>query len=130
MAQKSIELILLKQFGDHFARPFFIIDNVGNLVFCNEAAEKILGFRFSETGEMPADEWATVFVPQEKSGRIINPEKLPTFTAFNKHTVAQGTFYIRNLKNQLVHIQIFVLPIINQTSTFLGAAAFFQEVET
>ena len=104
MAQKSIELILLRQFGDHLARPLFIVDNVGNLVFCNEAAEKILGFRFSETGEMPADEWATVFVPQEKNGGVISPEKLPIFTAFNEHIFSQSTFYIRNLKNQLLNI--------------------------
>ena len=55
MAQQPLELILARQFADSMIMAVFIVDPEGNLLFYNEAAEDILGIRFSETGSMPVD---------------------------------------------------------------------------
>lgn len=128
MAQKSIELILFRQLANYLVTPVFIVDPDGNLIFFNEAAEKILGFKFSEAGEMPAEEWSVVFEPKHRDGSLIPPEKLPLFITYTQHRPAHDNFYIVNLQGKMWHIEVFTLPIINQIGDFLGAVAFFQEM--
>ena len=54
MAQKPIELILMRQLASSLVMPIFLVDTSGTLVYYNEPAEQILGVRFDEIGEMPA----------------------------------------------------------------------------
>lgn len=130
MQAKSIELILFRQLAYYLAIPIFIVDINGNLLFCNEEAENILGFRFSDTGEMPAAEWSTVFIPQDKEGNMIPAEKLPLSISYKTFAPAFDCFYIRNLRNEIKYLSVSTLPIINQIQTVLGAVAFFQEIPT
>ena len=53
MSQKPIELILMRQLASTLAMPIFLVDADGTLAFYNEPAERVLGMRFEETGEMP-----------------------------------------------------------------------------
>jgi PAS domain-containing protein len=57
----EIEIILNRQLADCLSMPVFITDTTGNLIFYNEPAEKVLGARFEDTGEMKAETWSTVF---------------------------------------------------------------------
>ena len=59
MAQKAIELILMRQLASSLAMPIFLVDASGNLLFYNEPAEQLLGSRFDETGEMSMTEWSS-----------------------------------------------------------------------
>ena len=59
MAQKAVELILMRQLASYLAVPIFLVDPDGNLLYYNEPAERLLGRRYDETGEMPAAEWAS-----------------------------------------------------------------------
>lgn len=68
MAQKPIEVILTRQLASSLAMPIFLVDEDGVLVFYNEPAERVLGMRFEETGEMPANEWATLRDPKDAMG--------------------------------------------------------------
>ena len=49
MSQQPLELILARQFADSLTMAVFLVDPEGNLLFYNEAAEDILGIRFSIT---------------------------------------------------------------------------------
>lgn len=126
--QKSIELILLRQFSSYLGIPTFIIDTHGNLIFCNEKAENLLGFRFSETGEMPEEEWYTIFTPQDENGQTLPKESLLLHAAYSESRIAHNTFYIRSLDNVLLHIRIVTMPIINLIEDLYGAVSFFQEI--
>jgi PAS domain-containing protein len=66
MAQREIEVIMLRQLASYLAMPIFIVDPRGSLDFYNEAVEIILGKRFEETGEMSAEEWSTAFQPTDE----------------------------------------------------------------
>ena len=46
MPAYEIEIILNRQLADCLSMPVFITDIIGNLIFYNEPAEKVLGTRF------------------------------------------------------------------------------------
>ena len=128
MPQREIEVILTRQLASYLATPVFVVDPAGTLVFYNEAAEKILGRRFEETGEMPAEEWATIFNPADEHGNALAPDALPLIIAINQHRPAHSLFWIRGLNGILRHIEVSAFPLVGQANRFLGAVALFWEV--
>jgi PAS domain-containing protein len=129
MSQKEIEVILTRQLASYLAMPVFIVDSLGNLIFYNEPAEMILGLRFEETGEMPAAEWATAFMPMDEAGTPLKPEALPLMIALAERWPTHGDFYIRGLDNVRRHIEVTAFPLIGQAGRNLGAVAIFWEVK-
>ena len=87
-SQKEIEMILARQLASYLAMPIFIVDPQGNLIYYNEPAEGVLGRRFEETGEMPVEEWSTLFQPTDETGKPLAPESLPLVVALTQHSPA------------------------------------------
>lgn len=129
MPQIDIELILTRQLASCLAMPVFLVDPVGNLVYYNEHAEKILGRRFEETGPMPVSEWSTVFRPLEEDETPIPPEGLPLVIALSQQRPSHKRFWIRGLDGRKRQIELTALPIIGQRSQLAGAASIFWEVK-
>lgn len=129
MKQKNIEIILFRQLAYYLNFPVVIIDAAGNFIFCNESAEKILKFKFSETGEMKVSEWITILAPQDEKANLIKKENLPLLIAQNEKRISYDKFYIRNVQNETKLIEVFAFPIIDQMNKTLGAIAFFQELK-
>ena len=125
MAAYEIEIILNRQLADCLSIPVFITDVTGNLIFYNEAAEEVLGKRFEETGEMPVEEWSTVFKPLDKKGNPMAPEELPLVRTLKEELPHHKSFIIESLKGQLQNISVTSYPIISRTGKFLGAVAIF-----
>ena len=125
MAAYEIEIILNRQLADCLSIPVFITDTMGNLIFYNEAAEEILGKRFEETGEMPVEEWSTVFKPLDEKGNAMAPEELPLVKTLRDELPYHKSFIIESLKGQLQNISVTSYPIISRTGKFLGAVAIF-----
>ena len=65
----------MKQVASYLAVPIFLVDPAGTLIFYNEPAEALLGRRYDETGEMPLEEWGTVFVPTDADGIGVGPAR-------------------------------------------------------
>ena len=74
MPSYEIEIILNRQLADCLSIPVFITDTKGNLIFYNEPAEELLGQRFEETGEMPVEEWGTIFTPMDDNSTLFLPK--------------------------------------------------------
>ena len=125
MAQQPIELILARQFADSMNMAVFLVDPEGNLLFYNEAAEEILGIRFSETGLLPVDEWAFMFTPTNKDGEPLPPEALPLVQTLQDQKPAHGSFYIANKKGNRVYITVTSYAIEGRPNRYLGAMALF-----
>jgi len=126
MAQKPIEIILMRQLAGSLATPAFVVDEVGTLVYYNEPAERVLGMRFEETGEMPASEWTTRWQPADDRGVLIPPERLPLAIAVAQERPAHGEFSIQ-VANGRRHIAVTAIPLVGHNASVLGAAAFFWE---
>jgi PAS domain-containing protein len=127
MAQKPIELILMRQLAGSLATPVFLVDEVGTLVYYNEPAERVLGMRFEETGEMPASEWMTRWQPADERGVPIPPERLPLGIAVVQEHPAHGEFSIEVADRPRRHIAVTAIPLVGHNGSVLGAAAFFWE---
>jgi PAS domain-containing protein len=125
---KELEVILMRQLADCLAMPIFIVDLEGTLIFYNEPAERLLGLRFEETGELRTAQWSTAFVPTDNRGRALPAEKLPLVIALRERRPAHADFRIRGLDQVVRHIQVTAFPLVGRASRFLGAVAIFWEV--
>ncbi len=121
----AIELILNRQLADCLAIPVFITDTIGNLLFYNEPAEEILGKRYEDTGEMPVEQWSTVFRTKEEDGEPLPPDELPLVKTLKNHLPYFKTFWIESLQGKAEKISVTSYPIIGRAGSFLGAVAIF-----
>jgi PAS domain-containing protein len=127
MAQ-PIQIILMRQLAGYLSVPLFLVGPSGDLLFYNEPAEAILGRRFDETGAMSAEEWSSVFTPEDYDGRPILPEDVPLMITINKERPAYQRFFIRGLDGVRRHVEVASIPIAGLDGEFLGGAALFWEV--
>ena len=125
-----IQIILTRQLAGYLSVPVFLVDQKGNLLFYNEPAEVILGRRFEETGAMPAEEWATVFTPEDGQGRPIPPDDLPLMITLATQRPAYRRFFIRGLDGAVRQVEVAAIPIIGLQGDFLGAVALFWEASS
>ena len=129
MSQQEIETILCRHWASHLQTPVFLVDPQGNLLFYNEPAELILGRRFAETGTMGAAEWSTAFRVTDDQNVALKPEELPLSIALAEHQPAHKRMWLVGLDNKRRYIETTCLPLIGQAGRFLGAMAFFWELD-
>lgn len=128
MSQQEIETILCRHWVSHLQTPVFLVDPEGNLLFYNEPAESILGRRFAETGTMSAAEWGTAFRISDENDVPLRPEELPLTIALAERCPAHRRLWLVGLDNNRRFIETTCLPMIGQADRFLGAVAFFWEL--
>lgn len=128
MTQHEIEIILCRHWASYLETPIFLVDTAGNLVYYNEPAEKILGLRFSETGEMPAEEWSSLFNFTNEDHTLLKPEELPLNIALTEGRPIHMKLWLEGLDKVDRYIQTTCFPLIGQANRFLGAVALFWEM--
>ena len=128
MAQRDIELILLRQLASQLATPILLVDPEGDLLYFNEAAEAVIGRRFDETGDVRRGQFSSLFHPTDEEGHPIKPEEQPLQVATDRLEPAHRRFYIRGLDGVRRHIEGTAFPLIGQNDRVLGAFAIFWEI--
>jgi len=127
MAQFPIELILVRQLASGLAVPTVVADASGSLVFINEPAERLLGVRFDEIGDLPFGEWTTSFAPTD-GGTEVAPERLPLAIALQERRPAHGPLEIVGRDGVARTIEITAFPLESAHGQLEGAVAMFWEV--
>jgi hypothetical protein len=127
LAQHPVELILTKQLASYLAMPVFLVDPGGDLLFYNEPAERILGCRYDEVGEMDQATWASAFQAADDDGVPIPPERIPLAIALSEHRAAHDTFCITGLDGVCRRISVTAFPLLAQGDRDLGAVSLFWE---
>jgi PAS domain-containing protein len=125
--QKSLLLILAREFAANMAMPVYIADASGHLVYFNEAAEEIAGGSFAETGEIPIDEWAYRLQPESLEGKALAREEMPGGIAFSERRSAHGTMRITGLDGRRRIIEATVFPLFGVSEDFCGIMGIFWE---
>jgi len=128
MAQREIEIILMRQLASYLAVPIFVVDPAGTLLFYNEPAEVLLGRVFDEAGEMPMGEWSTIFRPTDDEGRPLAPDELPLVVTIKQRQPARRALWIVGLDGVPRKVDILAFPLIGQGNRLLGAAAVLWDV--
>ena len=128
-AQHPIEIILARQWAATMSHPIWITDAEGNLLFYNEAAEAVLGVRFDEAGEMPAEELDELFETSGLDGAAIPAEELPLVRALTDWRPAHGPLRIRAYDQVWREIEVTAIPLVGEGGRRLGALALFWELQ-
>jgi PAS domain S-box-containing protein len=125
--QKSLVLILAREFASQLAMPMFVADAEGNLVFYNEAAERVLGRSFSEVGELSANQWTDVFQPQTLEGAPMTLEEMPAGAAFMERRPTHGAHRIVGLDGEARTVAVTAFPLLTQHDEPGGLVCIFWE---
>lgn len=127
MAQREIEVILMRRLASYLSLPILLVDPRGDLVFFNEAAETLVGRRFDEVGEIRRGRWSALFKPTAEDGTPIKREDMPLFIATERLEPAHLRARIRGLNGVRRKIEGIGFPLVGQGGRMLGAAGIFWE---
>jgi len=125
--QKSLVLILAREFASNLATPIYIADADECLVYFNEPAEKIAGRSFAETGEIPIREWAEMLAPRAADGQPLKREEAPGGIAFAERRPAHGSLCITGLDGKRREIATTAFPLFGPDEEFHGIMVIFWE---
>ncbi len=130
MAQKEIELILLRQWASYMATPIWIADSDENLLYFNEPAEAILGLRFDEAPDLTLEELPDYFQLTTEDGTPLSWEAFPPTVALRDHRPAHRRLRGRGRDGVWRTVEVTAFPLAGQAGRNLGAVAIFWEVES
>ena len=128
MAQHPVEIILLQQWASLMAVPVWITDADGRLVYYNEPAETIVGVRFDDAGELPAEDLAERFVMSDVDGTPLANDDRPLMIALTKQMPAHRRMRILGSDQKWREIEVTAITINGEGNRHLGAMATFWEV--
>jgi PAS domain-containing protein len=123
--QKHLVLILARAFVSNLSTPTLIADAEGRLVFYNEAAEAVVGRRFSEAGEMPLEEWADAFEPRTSAAEPLPPERRPTRIALEERRASHLQYVVTSADGVEREIEVSAFPLFAETDEFVGIIGIF-----
>jgi PAS domain-containing protein len=121
--QKHLVLILAREFASSLSTPTLIADERGVLVYYNEAAEQVVGRRFSEAGEIPLDDWVDAFEPRTISSDPLPAERRPARIAFDERRAAHLRYLVRSADGVDREIETTAFPLFARTDEFVGIVA-------
>jgi PAS domain-containing protein len=127
VAQRSIELILFRQLATSLAVPVFLVDEEGDLVFLNEAAELLLGIRFDDIDEMPFEEWSTGFRARADDGRLLEVDDVPLVSALRGRRPTHRSIQITGSDGVDRTLAVTAFPLEGGRGRLIGAVAMFWE---
>jgi len=129
VTSQAVEVILLKQLAGYLAMPVWLMDEEGNLLFYNEAAEPLIGRPFADQSAITAAELAALFVTTKENGDPIPNEELPVVIALTQRRPSHGRLRFASMDGASHLIDHTALPITGQGGRHLGAVVVFWEVE-
>jgi PAS domain-containing protein len=126
MAQLPVELILMRQLASYLATPIFLVGAQGELLFYNEAAEGVLGYRFDEAVELPLAQWVRAFpLFSRTSGEALTIDEIPVMRALKERNPVHGSLLYERPGGERVPVLATAIPLVGQGAKVLGAAAIF-----
>ncbi len=129
MAERDVELIVMRQLASCLAMPIFVQDAEGNLVYFNEPAEPILGRRFDETGALSRQDLWDGFRPSHDDGTPMKLEESPFFQTRTTGEAQHETFRLVGMDGISRRIEGTVVPLHTREGEIIGSFAVFWELD-
>ena len=123
----DVEAILLRRLAGRLRMPIVMVEPDGRLVYCNAAAEPLLGRPLAQLGGMPLPEWYDAFQPSDADGSLIKREDHPLNVARTRLQPCHRRFFFRALDGTKRGIEGTAFPLVGQCSRHLGAVGIFWE---
>lgn len=123
MAQQAVETILIRQLAGYLTVPVLIADPLGAVVYYNEPAERLLGFRYDEAGRLSREE----FEARIEAGPLEGEEDVqPLQIALRNRRPAHARRRVtRRADGARIVVEITAFPIVGQGDSFHGAVVMF-----
>jgi PAS domain S-box-containing protein len=126
MAQRDIELILFRQLASSLAVPILLADERGDLLYFNEPAERLLGMRFDEVGEMPLEQRRQAFAFRDEHGHELTDDP-PLVVALNEQRPVHRRVSARGFDGVYRAIEVTAFPLLGAGGHLIGGVAMFWE---
>lgn len=123
-----MQLILARQLASCLAMPIVIVDAKGALIYWNEPAELLLGIRFEESGEIPAEAWQQQFAVTDGDRNLIPQIEWPLVIALTQHKPVARTIWVRGADGTWRNVNWTSVPLLAQGGEFLGVQSVFWEI--
>ena len=124
---RNLVLILARDFASRLATAVFLVDPAGDLIYFNEAAERVLGQPYVEGRGMTAREWSTAFTPVDDEGESLPLAELPLGIALADRHPAHRVLRIVSADGVKRRIEVTAFPLFAHADEFVGAVAIFWE---
>jgi PAS domain-containing protein len=121
----SLPLILARELAANLATPMYLIDAEGTLVFFNEAAELMLGRRYSEVGPITALEFGTMLEPAYLDGTPMRRRDSPAGVAFYRHEPCHRTLLATTLEGTREQFEVTAYPLFGRVGDMHGVLTVF-----
>ncbi|MDP9238763.1 MAG: PAS domain-containing protein [Chloroflexota bacterium] len=128
MAQREIEIILLRQWASHMSLPIWVAGTNGDLLYYNEPAEELLGVRFDEAGVMPLAKLAEIFQVTAADGSPMRADDIPLAVALQKGQPSHQRLRYCGLDGAWRDVELTAFPFEGEGRRPLGAVAIWWEV--
>lgn len=128
MSAKPIQLILARQLASCVAMPVLLLDADGTLIYYNEPAEPLVGQRFEETGEIPADEWPQLVSVCDENRCLLSADERPMRAALLQRRPVSQTIWTRTPGGDWRHIRATAFPLVGEGERMLGVMNIFWEL--
>jgi PAS domain-containing protein len=122
-AEEPLELILARNLVSIVSLAAFLVDVDGRIAFYNEAAARIVGRSFEETGTLAREQWNARFGPFDANGAPVPSDQLPLTVALREGRPVFGHFHIRG-EAGLLEIEAGALPLVGPAG-YHGAIVVF-----
>lgn len=125
MSQRDIGLILMRQLASGLAVPMILVDESGDLLFFNEAAEVLLGERFDEVGDMPLERRRHIFAFRDENGVPLPDDQPPLVVALREQRPVHRRVWMRGFDSVDRAIEVTAFPLLGGGGHLIGGVAMF-----
>jgi len=123
---KAVELILLRQLLSRLPLPATLVDAAGNVVYVNQATERLLRIDHREMGEQPLIS-LDFLDPRRVDESPMAIREMPLSMALHERRPQQYRMIIHSSDGVPHRIVTTAIPLDGQGGTLLGAMSFFWE---
>ena len=128
MNTKAVELILLRQLLSRLPLPATLVDGEGNVVYVNQATERLLRIDYGEMVERPLSS-LDFLDPRRPDESPMTLRELPLSMALHERRPQQYRMVIHSSDGVPHRIVTTAIPLDGQGGALLGAMNFFWEEE-
>lgn len=129
MAQKAIEVILMRQLAGGLGTPVLLFDQDAHLIHYNPAAEVLLGRCFDEDGARPRQGCNPLERAAHADGTPLTQDEHPLSIALSKGRSAHGEFWLPCAQDVRRRLCATATPLETEGVRQVGAMVLLWEAE-
>jgi len=117
----------MRQLADGLAVPMWLADETGDLLFFNESAERLLGQRFNDVGDLSLDDARRILSFRDADGNSLPLDQTPLLVALREHRPVHRRVWISSLDGEEHELEVTAFPLLGGGGHLIGGVAMFWE---